>query len=312
MCDVRYLLMLGFCKSIASLPDKFLYGGFHRFLYFVIYRVARYRVAVVRDNLSKCFPEKSAEERHQIELDFYNNFSEWIVDIFRLTKCSAERLSKDLLIENPEMVDAEHNPHGSIALVAHYGCWEYFSAYPAAQYGLQIVAAYHALEDSAVDKLLYYIRRRFGAMPVEQYDILRFCVRYHNGYDGKQLFIGLVSDQTPAKDVKHHWLKFMGRPTVFVRGGEHMAVRLGLPVYYAHVTRVGVGRYSFRAIPLYDGHEQVEEYEIMERYAALLEQQIRECPSMWLWSHRRWKRPFRAEAQADYYARYPEDKPNEN
>ena len=41
---------------------------------------------------------------------------------------------------------------------------------------------------------------------------------------------------------------------------------------------------------VYDGKEQVAEYEITKRYIKLLEQDIISHPEMWMWTHRRWKR----------------------
>ena len=36
--------------------------------------------------------------------------------------------------------------------------------------------------------------------------------------------------------------------------------------------------------------EQFPDYDITDRYAQLLEEQIRQCPELWLWTHNRWKR----------------------
>lgn len=41
--------------------------------------------------------------------------------------------------------------------------------------------------------------------------------------------------------------------------------------------------------PIYDGVEEVAEYEITERYVRRLEAMICEHPELWMWSHRRWK-----------------------
>ena len=36
--------------------------------------------------------------------------------------------------------------------------------------------------------------------------------------------------------------------------------------------------------------KEMPDFEITDRYAQLLEEQIREEPELWLWTHNRWKR----------------------
>lgn len=303
-------MSLGCCKSIGILPTWFQYGVVKPFLYFVIYRVAHYRRAVVRDNLAKCFPDKDVAWQRDIENRFYWNFAEWIVDILDLSNISAEELEQRL--DATRLGELAHLDSNAIVMMAHFGCWEYVSSLPMYKYGLKSVAVYHALEDSVTDAVLKHIRERVGAIAVERIEVVRFCLKYRQGYEGRHLVVGLLSDQTPPRDLKHHWFKFLGRPTVFVRGGEHLAVKLGLPVYFLWVKRTAPGHYTYSVEMIYDGVEQVDEYRIIERYVTLLERQIREQPEMWLWSHRRWKRKFNETSRQDYYARYPEEKPNEN
>ncbi len=50
--------------------------------YLLIYRVGRYRRKVVRENLAKAFPEKSGEERRQIERRFYHYLSDYMLEAF--------------------------------------------------------------------------------------------------------------------------------------------------------------------------------------------------------------------------------------
>ena len=35
--------------------------------------------------------------------------------------------------------------------------------------------------------------------------------------------------------------------------------------------------------------EKVAQYEITERYKNRLEEMIKECPELWIWSHNRWR-----------------------
>ena len=58
---ITYILLLGWAKANALLPFRVLYL-ISDFLYFLIYKVIRYRVKVVRRNMKASFPEKSEKE----------------------------------------------------------------------------------------------------------------------------------------------------------------------------------------------------------------------------------------------------------
>ena len=45
-------------------------------------------------------------------------------------------------------------------------------------------------------------------------------------------------------------------------------------------------------VPLTWEPKEHKDYEITNLYAAALEEQIREQPELWLWSHKRWKRTY--------------------
>ena len=98
---------------------------------------------------------------------------------------------------------------------------------------------------------------------------------------------------------------------MFVRGAEFMATKYGMPVYFLGVERVSPTRYNYTLETIYDGTEDVSDFEITERYVAKLEEQIRRTPDMWLWTHRRWKRRMDPISEKDYYERYPEERADE-
>ena len=77
--------------------------------------------------------------------------------------------------------------------------------------------------------------------------------------------------------------------TIFAEGGEQLARKFKLPVWFIGTRRRRRGEYETFMIELYDGDSPIEEHVITERYIRTLEKYIIECPELWLWSHRRWK-----------------------
>ncbi len=61
-----YRLMYGACWLVGLLPWWFLYYVLADTIYFLVYKLARYRVKVVRANLAGSFPEKSVGELRAI------------------------------------------------------------------------------------------------------------------------------------------------------------------------------------------------------------------------------------------------------
>ena len=99
----------------------------------------------------------------------------------------------------------------------------------------------------------------------------------------------LIADQNPPKRPDSHWFRFLNQDTIFFDGGEKLALRCHLPVYFVRMDRLRRGRYEMSFVPLYDGVEEVAPNEITERYVRELERVICEQPELWIWSHRRWK-----------------------
>ena len=177
-----------------------------------------------------------------------------------------------------------------IAMTAHFGCWEYCSYWGLYERSQMLVAVYHPLRSKVMERLYQRLRNYENSMTVAMKDSLRFYLRNREcGVDGKNLVMGLIADQNPPRRPDSHWFRFLNQDTIFFDGGEKLALRCKLPVYFVRMDRLRRGRYQMSFEPIYDGEEQVAEYEITERYVRKLEAMISEHPELWMWSHRRWK-----------------------
>lgn len=274
------------CKVVGWLPERFLYGPFLDLLYWLLYRVFKYRVDVVHDNLTRAFPEKGAEEIAGIESRFYRHLAEIFVDTVDLVGISAGKLKRRMNFLNNDQLHEWMQGRDWIAAMAHYGSWEYFNVYPLVTES-KVLGVYHPLKDRGFDAFYKKSRSRFGLTPVAVNLLLRTYMAGRK--EGRPQVIGLIADQIPTLYNIDHWYEFFGRYTGFYSGMEKMALRFGIPVVFVDVTKTARARYEVRFEMLYDGHEEVGPHEITARYAACLEKMIRRCPELWMWSHRRWK-----------------------
>ncbi len=153
-----------------------------------------------------------------------------------------------------------------------------------------VVAVYHPLRSPVMECLYQRLRNSSYATTVAMHDCVRFYLRHRaTGIEGKNMVLGLIADQNPPRRPNSHWFRFLNQDTIFFDGGEKLARRFRLPVYFVRMDRLQRGRYRMSFELLYDGAEEVAENEITERYVRALEQMIRERPELWMWSHRRWK-----------------------
>jgi len=281
---VGYGMLIALCRVVGALPAWFLYRCLSPALYFLLYKVVGYRKKVVRGNLALVFPDKTAEERRRIERSFYRHLSEVMIDMVDLMSITPQQVRRRLVIENRAEHDARTAGRGWIAALAHYGSWELFAAYPLYT-DAPTASAYRPLHNRAMERLMLRSRSRFGMRLVRMQDLARFLASHRT--DGYAL--GMIIDQSPQVRSSNVWLEFLGRPTRFFTSMERFAVKYGLQVYFFHLRKTARGQYSGWFEMIYDGVEEIAEGEVTLRYARRLEQQIRERPQLWMWSHRRWK-----------------------
>ena len=80
---IQYALIYSWVKVHALLPMWALYI-LSDILYVLVYKVVRYRVKVVRQNMKAAFPDKSDTELRRLEREFYHHFADYVVETFKL------------------------------------------------------------------------------------------------------------------------------------------------------------------------------------------------------------------------------------
>ena len=294
-------LLYGLCYLVAIHPRCIRYGVFVPLVAFVL-RKMRYRKDVIMRQLHDSFPEKSDAELTDICLRYYRHLAEMIVDTLSLAGMNDKKRAKATEFNLTENFHEVIEGRNTIVLTAHYGFWEIALNLYLATPNHHIVVAYRPLKSPIMDKLYKRLRNNDKVDVVPSRQLIRHYVANRNGIDGKNLIVGLIADQNcpPTKDCC--WHSFLNHDSLFFDGGEQLAVKFGLPVYYMELERIEAGRYRHNYTLIYDGKEEVAPHEITERYVRCLERTIKAKPEHWLWSHRRWK--SRATAGAKFYDNY--------
>lgn len=275
------------CRGISLLPR---WARFYviRPIFYVILVVLRYRRGVILNNIKNSFPELTMAECKRIMYRYYNNLAEVIVCTISLAGATKEDDDDMFLWLNAEEHMERTRGRDWVAMAAHFGCWEYFPLWSRRDPACCFLCVYHPLH-SPVFEHFYHRLRAFAPnlLQVPMKETLRYYLR--NRVEGRSTVLGLASDQSPVLHADTEWLRFLNQDTAFVQGGEKLALRFHIPVYFLHIRRTAPGQYEGTLNEIYDGVEAVEDGVITRRYADSLERMIREAPELWMWSHRRWK-----------------------
>lgn len=288
---------VGFVKlqlMLAYLPFWALYA-ISDMLYFLIYHVARYRVKVVRDNVGKVFVDKTEKERKAIVKGFYRNFADYFVETIKLHHVSDEQIRERMVYEDTDIVDRLLNQGRSIVCYfAHCGNWEWapsITLWTAHKPGAGVVYSqvYRPLNNKPMDALFLHLRARFGSESFAKSHVLRDLIKVNR--KGDLNVCGFMSDQKPSHGDPTHVMRFLGQPTAMITGTETLARKLGMSAVYMDMYKLKRGRYKVKMRLVAERPEDLPPMELTERYARMLEHTIMRNPSIWLWSHKRWKYP---------------------
>ena len=244
----------------------------------------------MKTKLRNSFPEKDERELAVIRRRFYRTLAEIFVDTINLAGLTPEKGRSLLTVKGLEEQKERVGGRDWIAMTAHFGCWEYCSFWGLYDPTQIVVAVYHPLRSRIVEAFYQRLRNGDYATTVAMKESLRFYLRNRaGGIGGRNLVMGLIADQNPPRRPASRWFRFLNQDTIFFAGGEKLALRCQLPVYFVKMERLRRGRYEMSFELIYDGKEEVAEYEITQRYVRMLEAEIRRRPELWMWSHRRWK-----------------------
>lgn len=267
--------------------------GVHHFIaswliYPLLYYVARYRRAIVDKNLRNAFPDWSEQERRELRKRFYRQFADLIVETVYGYGMSDSEAREHMQYSNDEaLARACHEQGGAITMLAHLGTWEWLADFGRRREpeGILECNVYRRLKSAYFDSLMLEIRSKRGGECIEKNMLLRHMLQIRKT-EYKPMY-GMLSDQKPSPRNAHVWTTFLNQDTAFLNGSEVLSKKFGYPCFYGYVRSPKRGYYTMELIPMQP--ESAGVGTITEQYARLLEQNIREQPELWLWTHDRWK-----------------------
>ena len=300
--NVLVALLWSLCYLFALLPRCVRYGVFVPLVAYVLERVMHYRHVAINNQLHESFPEKSDEEVSELCHRYYRHLAEMIIGTLSLAAMNDKKRAKATEFNLTNDFHEQIEGRNVVVLTSHYGFWEIALNLYLATPNHHLVVAYRPLKSRLMDKLYKRLRNNEGVDVVASKNFMRHYIANRRGINGKNIIVGLISDQNCPVTKGCCWHRFLNHDSLFFDGGEQLAMKFGLPVFYMELERLGAGRYRHNYTQLYDGTEEIAPHEITERYVRCLERTIEAKPEYWMWSHKRWK--SRPNAESKFYNNY--------
>ncbi|MBO9660813.1 MAG: lysophospholipid acyltransferase family protein, partial [Chitinophagaceae bacterium] len=257
--------------------------------YIVIYHLIGYRKNIVMNNLAIAFPDKTISERKSIAKQFYHNLTDTFIETIKMISIGPKELARrgncDLTLIN-DLLSKGKNIH---ILVGHQFNWEFANLMYAKQVNAPFIGIYKPISNKVIGRIFLRSRSRFGSILVATDS---FKHKMHHLMQ-KQYVLALAADQNPGIPKQAFWLRYFGKPAPFITGPGKLSMMKNTAVVFVSFTKTGRGHYSFKTTLLAENSRDHTSEEITMLYRTQLEKEIRQAPSNYLWSHRRWRHEWK-------------------
>ena len=271
---------------IGLLPFKLMYL-LSDFLSFILLRVVKYRVDVVRYNLKSSNLKLTEKDIKKLIKNFYSHFCDIYLEMIKLDRMNKIDVEKRLKVLNPEIANKYLKEDKSvILLVSHYGGYEWCTALDYF-FEYKVAAIYTPLKDKELENLTIKSRARHGMKLISRYNALNDIRDLEKS--GSNYMYGFMADQSPQIRKINYWTKFLGVEVPAFTGAERMAKELNIPVVFAKMSKLSRGKYEMRLELIAENPNEFKDFEITEKYLRLVEKQIHEKPDYYFWTHNRFK-----------------------
>ncbi len=239
-------------------------------------------------HLSYALGQSSSEEQiRRIALESFQNLILNFLECGRFASIEHKRLLEKIEVDGWEHVEAAHQAgRGGIFVTGHIGNWELSGAYVALRgYPMNAVARRIYLEP--LNQRLTELRARMGVRTLYRDGTMRSMIRCLQNNQ----FLAILPDQD-VKRVQGIFVDFFGRPAYTPVGPALLGLASGSPILIARGVRQGNRHLLTIDPPIFADRAAPREEEVkrlVTLYTNRLEAFIREYPSQWVWTHRRWR-----------------------
>ncbi|TLV01276.1 lysophospholipid acyltransferase family protein [Dyadobacter luticola] len=276
-----------FLSRITGSVLLWLFKGLSFLIYFVLRYIVRYRKALIRQNLSKSFPDKSAREIDKLMKVYYRHMSDLLIEPFLFYLAPKSLRRRLASYTNLELLDGFLRDNKQVIVFAsHYGNWEYLVNLPEVT-DYPVYTAYSPIKIAWVNRLMIGLRSFFGVTLIAKQVFYRQAVSLFRKHSLPKLLV-VIGDQRPGPGNHKFYLPFLDQNTAVQTGGERIAALSGATLVYVRAQKIAQFSYEFIFTEMKNADRNTP-MNITSAYYRFLEESIFHAPGYWLWSHNRWK-----------------------
>lgn len=281
---IFFLLAVGLFKLI---PFRVVYG-ISDFFAFLLLRVFKYRKDVILKNLHWAFPEFDESAINDLLPDIYRNFTDIVVESIKASSTSLENINKRYkVIASQEFEEQNQKAENIVVFASHYGNWEWGTMTLQMQTPYQVIGLIKPLANKFIHRFIEKSRSKAGTGLVSIYESKKAITAEYD----LPTSIVYIADQNPSNKEKAHSITFFEKDAKALHGGAEFAYEHPeRSAWYYAIERVKRGYYEVHPVKLIDNsHDIKDPSEITQLYFNAVEAQIKNRPSDWVWTHKRWK-----------------------
>jgi KDO2-lipid IV(A) lauroyltransferase len=250
------------------------------------------RIAV--ENLAAAFPAQSEADRRAVVRAVFAHFGRLLLELLKFGAMSRDEMLRRVDVEGADRVrEAYQQGRGVLFVTGHFGYWEIHAVAHGAPGNQPLAVVARPLDNPLLERMLDQIRRCTGNTVIYRQGALRKILRALAANQGVAL---LIDQHLITPDVVY--VDFFQRPAATTSALGSLALRTGAPVIPVFALPLPRGRYRLVyevpvPPPCDDSPDAIREF--TQRCTNVLEMYVRRNPELWLWMHRRWREPDRAE-----------------
>lgn len=287
MKAIAFYLIYPLLWLISKLPFAVIYF-ISDAIYYLVYYVVGYRKKIVRKNIALCFPHKNANEQLYIEKKFYRHLCDLFLEMIKSLSMDAETMRRRFKISNPEQITAMEKEGKSIIFMAgHHANYEWMTSFQLGPTKREGFGIYKRIKNPYFDKLIRQMRSKFFIELIDKNEIAKLMQK--NTEEKNLVNYGMIADQAPRNTEKAYWGKFMGLDSPMFVGTEIFAKRFDFALAFIHVRKVKRGFYEAEFKEITMQPKAYANFQLTDLYFQFVENEIKEAPELYFWTHKRWK-----------------------
>ena len=281
------MISVFFIRLISLFPLRLLYI-ISELLRIIVQYLLKYRVNVVDKNLNLASKHFSFKDLSIIKNNFYKYFIDLYLEVIKMDNLNEKFFLKNFEVQNIDLLNKYYDDGKSVILMlSHYSGYEWCVSLP---YFIKhhLVGVYSPISNKRVDEFIQKSRSKHGMSLISRYSAYRDILKIEK--EESPTLYGLVADQSPQLSSKNlFWTKFLGQEVPVFTGSENIAKKFNLPVVYGEMSKLKRGKYKIEFKLISENPQKEKEYDITKKYLKLVEKQINNDPSLYLWTHKRFK-----------------------